>query len=67
MNRFDITFPSPESPAPLVPQLKRPVLPMPLLGVLPDNSPEQILTRRPKPVTSIRRLRHHRSAWPRRA
>jgi hypothetical protein len=34
---------------------------------LSDTAPVALMTRRIKPGTSIRRLRNHRSAWPRKA
>jgi hypothetical protein len=65
MNRFHITFPSDEN-QPVVPALTWEPAVLPALNAPPPSGDTALITRRPQAGTSIRRLRHHRCAWPRR-
>jgi hypothetical protein len=67
MNRFDLEFESVESTPHEVPHFERqssapPVLEMPTACRL-----DVLMTRRHKPITTIRRLRFHRSSWPKKS
>jgi|GEM_PF-6170018 len=72
MNRFEITFSDTENDAPAAGEAAWETrLIVPLASAAPMATAtagisEELITRRPIPGTSIRRLRHHRSSWPRR-
>ena len=67
MNRFDLTFPPDAPPAPLPPQFVFQFSAPAQVTGLPESGATALITRRQLPGTSIRRLRHHRCAWPKRS
>ena len=75
MNRFEITLSDPDTEiaAPTAGEAAwetlviDPLPPAAPIATAPAPITTELITRRYIPGTSIRRLRHHRSAWPRRS